>query len=244
MTASQLVAAAVLMAFAASVHGSVGFGANLLAGPLLATISPDLVPAPIVITGVVINLVVMWREPKVPDDEDRRPWYQLRWALGGLVPGSILGALTVAAIPKDQLSVLVAVLVLVATGLVAAGVSVVRTDGTLAATGTAAGFMSAAGGIGGAPVALVHADIEGAEFRRTMSRFLSASAALSIVTLTAVGELTMTEVGIALALMPGVAAGLVASEWIRPRVDRGRVKPYVLAIIAASAALVLVRSVV
>jgi len=243
VTTEQLVAAAVLMAFAAAVHGSVGFGANLLIGPLLASISPDFVPGPIVLTGVVINLVVMWREPKVPDDIDRRPWFQLRWALGGLVPGSILGALTVAAIPKDQLSVLVAILVLVATGLVAAGVSVVRTDRTLLATGTASGYLSAAGGIGGAPIALVHADIEGAEFRRTMSRFLSASAALSIITLTAVGELTMTEVKIALALMPGVAVGLVASEWIRPRVDRGRVKPFVLAIIAASATLVLVRSV-
>jgi uncharacterized membrane protein YfcA len=243
MSTEELVLASVLMTFAAAVHGSVGFGANLLIGPLLASISPDFVPAPIVLTGVVINLVVMWREPKVPDDIDRRPWYQLRWALGGLVPGSVLGALTVAAIPKDDLSVMVAILVLVATGLVAAGVSVVRTNRTLFATGTASGYMSAAGGIGGAPIALVHADIEGAEFRRTMSRFLSASAALSIITLTAVGELGRTEVGIALALMPGVAVGLVASEWIRPRVDRGRVKPFVLAIIAASATLVLVRSV-
>lgn len=244
MTPAQLVAAAVLIAVAAAVHGSVGFGSNLLAGPLLVLIDPDLVPAPVVLTGVVINLVVMWREPAAPPSEDRRPWHALRWALVGLVPGSVLGALTVAAIPKDDLSVFIAVLVLVATGLVAAGVSVRRTNPTMLGIGVASGYMSAAGGIGGAPVALAHADVEGAELRRTMSRFLSASATLSIITLTAVGELTLHELGLAVALMPGVVVGLAAAERLRDHVDRGRVKPIVLGIIAASATLVLVRSVV
>ena len=228
MTPAQLVAAAVLIAVAAAVHGSVGFGSNLLAGPLLVLIAPDLVPAPVVLTGVVISLVVMWRGPAAPPGEDRRPWHALRWALVGLVPGSVLGALTVAAIPKDDLSVFIAVLVLVATGLVAAGVSVRRTNPTMAGIGVASGYMSAAGGIGGAPVALAHADVEGAELRRTMSRFLSASATL----------------GLAVALMPGVVVGLAAAERLRDHVDRGRVKPIVLGIIAASATLVLVRSVV
>jgi len=243
VSAAELAAAAVLLAFAAAVHGSVGFGANLLVGPLLALINPDFVPAPIVLTGVVINTVVMWREPHVPDRDDRHPWARLRWAIVGLFPGSVLGALTVAAVPKDDLAALVAVLVLVATALTAAGVAVRRTDRTLLATGTASGYLSAAGGIGGAPIALVHADVEGAEFRRTMSRFLMVSAGIAVVTLTAVGELGWREVGISLALMPGVAVGLLAAERLRPHVDRGRVRPAVLTIIAVSATLVLVKSV-
>lgn len=244
MTTEQLVIAACLMALTAAVHSSVGFGANLLAGPLLVLVSPDFVPGPIVLTGVVINLVVMWREPPAPDIEpEHHPWSRLRWPIVGLPLGSILGALTVAAVPKDDLAVLVAVLVLLAVSLVASGLRLPHTRASLTATGAASGYLSATAAIGGPPIALAFVDEDGPAFRRTMSRFLMVSAAFSVVTLTAVGELHWSDVGIALALLPGVAVGLVVGGILRPHVDAGRLRPAVLGVVAASASLVLLRSV-
>ena len=244
MSSEQLIIAACLMAVAATVHASVGFGSNLLVGPLLALLSPDLVPGPIVLTGVVVNLVVVWREPRPMGlEREHHPWERLRWPLVGLPVGSVLGAVTVAAVPEDDLAVLVAVLVLAAVGLVATGVRLPHTRSSLCATGAASGYLSAAAAIGGPPIALAFVDEDGPAFRRTVSRFLLVSAGLAVLTLAAVGELHRSDIGLAVALMPGVLVGLATGGALRSRVDAGRLRPAVLGVVAASAALVLLRSV-
>ena len=134
MTPLLWLVATVVMAAAASLHASVGFGANLLAGPLLVVLDPDLVPGPIVLTVLVINLAVMRREPH-PDVSSHHPWRPLRWPIVGLLPGSVLGALTVAAVDADQLALLLSALVLTVTVAVAAGLSVDRTPSTMFGAG-------------------------------------------------------------------------------------------------------------
>src|SRR5215471_14884088 len=100
-----------VLAVGAAIQGTIGFGINLLAAPILVLIDPALVPAPIIITSLALNLLVGRR------DRGERPWHTMRWPITGQVPACIAGAATVALISPQGLAVLFGLLVLVAVGL-------------------------------------------------------------------------------------------------------------------------------
>ena len=82
---------------ASAIQGSIGFGANLFAVPLLALINPELIPIPILIVNPIMNLMLAWRERGNVD----RP--ALISALIGRVPGVVLGVVALSLISSDHL---------------------------------------------------------------------------------------------------------------------------------------------
>lgn len=242
--ALELLAGALILFVGSTVQGAVGFGANLIAAPLLLLIDESFVPAPVILAGVVLNVSLTLRERSVPDAEGRGSWYRIRWALVGLVPGTVLGALTVSMLPPDAFTVLFAVLVLTAVGLVASGWEVRPTDRAVFVAGSLSGYTGTTAGIGGPPMALVHAYEEGPAFRQTMSRFFVVNSLVALTMLTAFGQLDGDDLVTALAILPGTVAGVVASGPIRARVDRQGARGPVLAVSAVAAVLALVRAIV
>ncbi len=57
MSGTELALAIAVVALGAAVQGSVGFGANLVAAPLLTLIDPSLVPVPIVVAALASRLL-------------------------------------------------------------------------------------------------------------------------------------------------------------------------------------------
>jgi hypothetical protein len=94
----------------AAIHGSVGFGLNLLAVPLLLLVDPALVPGPALAAGLVMAVLVAGRELGAVDP--RTPW-----AVVGLVPGTVAGVALLAVVPDDALGVALGALVLAAVVL-------------------------------------------------------------------------------------------------------------------------------
>jgi len=72
--------AVLVMALASTVQAAVGFGANMLAAPVLALLDPDLVPGPIFVAAAVLTVATALREP---DDID---WAVVRNATAGRIP--------------------------------------------------------------------------------------------------------------------------------------------------------------
>jgi uncharacterized protein len=231
---TTLALATAVVALSCAVHGAVGFGMNLLAVPVLALLDPVFVPGPAVAAGLLLSVLVLRREPARIDR-------QLGWAAAGLLPGTILAVLLLAAVPAEDLAAPTGVLVLVAVAL-----SVVRLDlapgrTTLTLAGIASGFLATAASIGGPPLALVYAQSHGARLRANLSAFFVLAGAVALVALLGSGHFGPSAWKASVVLLPGVVLGFLASGPLRPVVDRGHTRPAVLALSALAGTVAIVQ---
>jgi uncharacterized membrane protein YfcA len=223
------------MAVGAWVQGGVGFGSALIAAPLLALIDTSFVPGPITVASTILNLLIIRTADAGAFDRG------VRWALGGLVPGTIAAGATLLALSTDTLSIVFAVIVIVAVVLTGAGWDVVKRPSTLFGAGVLSGFMGTVSGIGGPPVALLYQHESGPTLRATLPRYFLVGGAITMVTLVAVGKLGGSELLQALVLVPGMLVGLAGSSWLAGHVDRRTARPFVLGLSFVAAISVLLK---
>jgi uncharacterized membrane protein YfcA len=235
MTVVRLILASAAMGIGSCVQGAVGFGANLIAAPLLALIDDRYVPGPVNIASAALNILMLTTRRGLPMDR------RVPWAMAGLVPGTLLAGWLIAVLPTRGLSIAFAVLVGIAVLLSASGLAMRRTDSNLFAAGVLSGFMGTVSGIGGPPIALVYQHERGAVLRGTLPRFFLVSSVLTIGILVVVGNLGWEELRLAVVLLPGTFIGLRCSRWFAHHVDRRSARPIVLVLSALAAAAVLAR---
>lgn len=236
MSPLDLAAASAVMVVASAVQGGAGFGVALIAAPVLALIDKALVPGPIIAAAVVLNILVARRERAEVDHDG------LRWAVIGVIPGTVAGALALDAVPTDQLGAFFGVLVLVGVAITASGVHLPARRSTLAGAGVVSGFMGTASSIGGPPIALIYQRSSGPRIRSTLARYFLVSGVVSIVALTAVGHFRWTQIVAGVALLPGLLVGFLLSAPVARLLDRGHLRKAVLALCAATAIAVLIRT--
>ncbi len=222
--------------FASAIQGSIGFGANLFAVPLLALINPELIPIPILIVNPIMNLMLAWRERGNVD----RP--AVISALVGRVPGVVLGVLALSLISSDHLGLLFGILLLIAIGLQLSGLTLSRTRRTVTLAGGVSGFMATAVGVGGPPMALALKDLPGPSFRATMSPYFVIGSSLSILGLILGGQFEISDIWNSLLLLPAAIAGILISGPLRSRVDSGRIVYFIYFLSSAGAIALLLRS--
>jgi uncharacterized membrane protein YfcA len=235
MSPTQYAAALAALTLGAALQGSVGFGCNLVAAPLLVLIDPTLVPGPLIAANLTLNLAMIVRER--PDGA----WGEATWPSIGQVPGTVAGAAVLVAASTRNLTLFLAVLTLAAVGLSAIRSPVRRTPATLTVAGVLSGFMGTASGIGGPPVALLYQEASGLEIRSAISRFFLVSSACSALALAAFGRFDLATAARGVLLVPGVALGFVLSGPVLGRVEPRHVRAAVLVVSAASGLLALVR---
>ena len=221
---------------ASAIQGSIGFGANLFAVPLLALINPELIPIPILIVNPIMNLMLAWRERGNVD----RP--AVISALVGRVPGVVLGVFALSLISSDHLGLLFGILLLIAIGLQLSGLTLSRTRRTVTLAGGVSGFMATAVGVGGPPMALVLKDLPGPSFRATMSPYFVIGSSLSILGLILGGQFEISDIWNSLLLLPAAIAGILISGPLRSRVDSGRIVYFIYFLSSAGAIALLLRS--
>src|SRR3954462_658826 len=136
----------------AAVQGGVGFGINVVAGPILAVLDPDLGPGPARAGGFGLTVLVATRD-RAP--LDRRG---LEINLAGRVPGTIVGALFLASIPKSAVTIVVGCAVLVAVVLNLLPLAPRPTPLALLIWGVVPAFASTVPSVGGPPTAIVYAN--------------------------------------------------------------------------------------
>lgn len=219
----------------AIVQGSIGFGVNVVAGPVLVLIDPELVPGPALVIAFVLTVLVAYRERGATDLDG------FRWVFVGRIPGTIGGAFAVAALPEEGVAIALASVVLLAVLLSVGGWRVRRTPTTLAGAGVLSGVMGTVSSIGGPPVALLYQDERGSEVRGALSSIFAVGALFSLILLALVGRFGWHELNVSLVLLPAVALGFLVSRWTAPVLDRGFVRPAILGLCAASAIAALIR---
>jgi uncharacterized membrane protein YfcA len=235
LTPPEYAVALAVVALGTTVQGSVGFGVNLLAVPVMAVLEPEAVPATLSLLALPLGTAMARRERHGVD------WSGVGWFMVGRLPGTVLGALVVAAVAGDTLSVLAgaAVLLAVAASLVTATIRITRAS-TLAA-GVASGTMGTATSIGGPPLALLYQHREGPVLRATLAVTFALGTVVSLVGQSVAGALAGWHVALAASLLPGTIVGLWCSGRVASRIDDRRLRPLVLGLAAAAAVAALVR---
>ena len=114
--------------------------------------------------------------------------------------------------------------------------------GTLSTAGFVGGITGTATSIGGPPFALLYMHRPAQQIRTTMAVYFLIGAALSLVGLMITGDLTGAQVRAAVELFPALLLGVLAGSLSRRHLPAGVVRPAVLVVSAASALVLLVRS--
>jgi uncharacterized membrane protein YfcA len=232
------VVADLVLMVGATIQGTIGFGTNLIAAPILVLIDRNLVPVPIILVSLVVNVLVARR------DRGDHPWRMMRWPILGQIPASVLGAAAVAVVSERGLDVLFGLLVLIGVGLSAIGRHPRPTRRVSLGAGAASGFMATTTGVGGPPMALVYQRETGPQLRAALTRFFGLGSVVAFVPLLLFGQVEAADFARALALTPGVLAGFYLSRYVARRLDHGWLRPVVLAVSGLSAFVVLIKALV
>ena len=236
MTGTEALLAALIFAAGAAVQGAVGFGANLVAAPLLVLLEQGFVPGPVIVASGVLNVLLAWRSGPMHVDPT------VNVAIGGQVVGSLAAGAVIAMLPTDALSILFAVLVLLAVAVSVRGRRLADTRRNLAGAGVASGFMGTVSGIGGPPIALAYLGLDGPALRATLARYFLVGNLVAIPTLIVVGSLTADDIDACLVLVPGAVLGFLVSGWLARHADRATLRPIVLGLSTIAAVAVIIRT--
>ena len=237
MTLLEALLAALVFGAGAAVQGAVGFGANLVAAPLLVLLEEGFVPGPVIVASGVLNVLLAWRSERGHVDPT------VNVAIAGQIVGAVIAGAIIAMLPADALSIIFAVLVLVAVLVSVRGRRLTPTPPHLAGAGLASGFMGTISGIGGPPIALAYLGLHGPALRATLARYFLVGNLVAIPTLILAGSLRADDIDACLVLIPGAVVGFLVSGWLARHADRGTIRPIVLGLSTVAAIAVIVRTV-
>ena len=238
MTLGIYAVAAFAVAAAACVHGALGFGLGTVAAPVLALVDDRFVPGPLLCVGLVLTLLVAARERGSLDVRG------VRWAIVGRVPGTLVGAAAVVALPERGLILLFAVLVLGGVALSVAGFHLEPTGPANFGAGAASGFMGTITSVGGPAMALLYQREDGARLRSTLALFFVFGAALSLTMLTVTGSFGHEELRIGLSLLPPTLLGFGLSAASARWLDQGRTRAAILWFAGVTSGVLLLRELI
>jgi uncharacterized membrane protein YfcA len=231
-----MAAVLVIVALACMFQASIGFGANLIAQPIVYQFDPGLVPGSVLVATASLSCLVLLRE------RDAVELRTIGVAVAGAVIGIGIGVLVVGLASETTLAIVISLCVLAMVGLTALGRALRRTRRNLFAAGVAGGFGSLTAGIGGPPMALMFASADGPETRSFLSGFFLVSSILTFVGLVLAGRFGRTELLDGLLLVPAAIVGFMMSNPLLPIVDRGATRPAILLVSGAAATILLLRT--
>lgn len=228
--------AGLVVVFGALVQGVVGFGLALVAAPLLAFVSPDYVPVPLLLITCVHAMLTLRREHTDTD------WAGVGWALIGRLPGIAIGVFLVATLTPRAFMAVVGLIVLSCACLSMFRWRPRPTAPALLMAGVVSGAGGTAASIGGPPIALLYQRSGGPQVRATLAAYFTAGSVLSIVGLGIGGQVSGANLLAGVLLLPFMFVGFLLSGPARRWLDKGWTRPGVLALAIAGALALLVRA--
>lgn len=222
----------------AIIQGGLGYGIAILGAPLLFLIDPRFIPAPMILVGMVLPLLIFLRDWRAVCARD------VGWSLPGSVMGTVLASMMLLVLPEALLGVALGVLVLLGVALsLLRRLPDPRPPLLLMAAGLS-GFMATITSIGGPPLALAFQNYSGARLRGTMSAIFVPAGLMSLAALAWLGRLGPSELLLGLGLMPGMIVGFFISSRINRHLDHRWLRPAMLWLSALAGVAAIARSLV
>ena len=218
LSVAGFVVIAVAVVLAAALQASIGFGMGMLAAPVVALVDPGLIPGTLIILAVVVTLMVVLTERQHIDLGGTG------WALAGRLPGTIAGALLVAAMPERWLALMLGAVVLLGVVLTSAGWRPAPHRPNLVMAGATSGLLGTATSIGGPPMALVWQGKQGPGYRGTISGFFLVGSAFSVLALAVTGSIDHAILVAVVLLIPAPVVGFGLSLLINRHLSPVRLR--------------------
>lgn len=235
MSAAAYCVLAVAILLASALQASIGFGIGMFAAPIVALVDPELIPGTLIMVATLVTLIVVVREREAIDLSGTG------WALIGRIPGTVAGALLLAALPHRALSLLLAGVVLGGVVLTSSGWIPSPRRRNVVLAGAASGLLGTATAIGGPPMALVWQRNSGPQLRGTMGGFFLVGSLMSLAMLGFTGAIEQrTWWGFAV-LIPAAIAGYLLSNVLNAHLNPKRLRWLAIGVSAAGAVVLIVR---
>ncbi|MGB0504993.1 MAG: TSUP family transporter [Pikeienuella sp.] len=230
-----LIASAVF--FGAIIQRLTGQAFGMIAAPVVALLSPELLPAVLLLLGVLLGAGAASLDASAVN------WQEARYGCAGRALGAIVGAVLAAKLTDPRsFSVIVGVIVLTAVALSASGLRAPINRLTLPLAGLAAGMMGTITAIGAPPMALLYGGEEARRSRAMQNLFFGWGMVWSIGALAVAGLVRIEHLIAAAMLVPIVGAALLAAAPVARLMDGRSVRPMALTLAAAAALTLLWRA--
>ncbi|BBX66660.1 sulfite exporter TauE/SafE family protein [Mycolicibacterium psychrotolerans] len=226
---------AVAVLLASALQASIGFGMGMFAAPIVALVEPSLIPGTLIMVATLVTLIVVIREREAIDLSGTG------WALVGRVPGTVAGALLLAALPHRALSLVLAAVVLGGVVLTSSGWIPAPRRRNVVLAGATSGLLGTATSIGGPPMALVWQRNSGSRLRGTMSGFFLVGSVLSLIVLSVTGAVDRRTLWGFAVLIPAALAGYLLSTLVNRHLNPARLRWLAIGVSAAGAVLLIGR---
>ena len=170
-----------MVGLGALIQGSLGFGLAFAVAPALALVRPEAVPATIVLLSIPMVALMAIRERGSIRVRD------FLWTTAGRLPGTLVGAWILLALPASSLGTAFGLLILAGVIMSAVGLNFEAGIRAQLLGGVASGIMGSAAGIGSPPLALVNQNRPGAQLRSTLAISFVVGTLISLAALFRVG---------------------------------------------------------
>jgi uncharacterized membrane protein YfcA len=236
MNASMFFAASGAVMLGSVMQAATGFGAGLIIVPLLALVSLEFLPGPLVLASMSLSAMMAWqgRHHILPEG--------LATLMVGLLVGTILGALGFSAIPSARAGVIFGSLVLIAVALSVIAPRAPRNVPVAFGAGALSGFMGTISAIGAPVLALLYQHEDPRALRATLGLLFFASSVVILALLHLAGKFGAKQAILGLWLVPAYASGFFLAGPAARRLDRRHTRVAVLVISTAAALALIARS--
>lgn len=218
------------------VQAVVGLGVGLVTAPVIAVVEPSLMPTLPLLFGLLVSGLSLAGERRHVD------WPAVGWTLPARIPGTIVGIGLVLVFTPSQLGIAVALMVLAAVLLSVWSIRLPVNRHTLLAAGFTSGVTGTATSIGGPPLALLFQHRRPSEVRATLAVFFFIGVVLSLTGFAITGSIPRDSLVVAAVVSPLLLLGIWLGTRTRGRLPRDGFRVAVLVLCAASAVVLLVRS--
>lgn len=222
MTLATFALLAIITAGAAFVQATIGVGFALIVAPVLAFAAPDLLPVALLLLMLPLNAFVGWREREALD------WFGSGWITAGRAIGTLFGFWILVAVSSATLNLLVGIATLAAALASLLAPTFNPNRSAFIAAGLMTGITETATGIGGPPLALVYQHHAAASLRANVAVCFLIGELFSLILLAASGRLDLWHIETAGMLLPALAVGAFASQFVHGRLDQRRLRLFVL----------------
>lgn len=236
MSMAVLLIAAVVVAAAAFVQGTIGVGFAMIVVPVLALLAPETLPVCVLILMIPLNVYVVWREHGALD------WHGTGWITAGRIVGTFFGLAVLLTLAPHHLGLLVGAATLLAAAVTLSRPAFAPSSRAFLTAGLVTGVTETATGIGGPPLALVYQHQPGPVIRATIAMCFLIGQVVSLGVLLAAGRMSFGQLSSAVLLVPAVIVGALASHLVHQRVEGEMLRFAMLAFALVSGVILVLHS--
>jgi uncharacterized protein len=221
------------VAIAAFIQGVVGVGFALVCAPVIGLLAPGLLPVSLLILMLPLNGYLAWRERPALDSKGTL------WITVGRTAGAVAGVWIISRISAHDLNLFIGASTVAAAVATLCAPSFTPGRNAMIAAGAVTGITETATGIGGPALAMVFQHYRAPALRSTIAMCFAIGEALSLLMLSATGQITGAKFVSALLLVPPVIVGAWISQHVHQRLNARVLRISVMAFAIVSGAAIL-----